>query len=100
MWVLSLRVDNTLGQTTTGVCEGWHASLKGWVESFLPRMHQRRLDATVHLLLTTVQEEMQMRDLRLLQGSVYLSWANHCHPMHASFGKPLDVHRIVKSIYI
>jgi hypothetical protein len=92
MWVLSLRVDNTLGQKTTGVCEGWHASLKGWVESILPHMHQRRLDATVHLLLTTVQEVMQMRGLRLLQGNVYLSWANYCHPMHASFGKPLDGH--------
>jgi hypothetical protein len=73
MWVLSLRVDNTLGQTTTGVSEGWHASLNGWEESFLPRMHQRRMDATVRWLLTTVQEEMQMRDLRLLQGNVHLS---------------------------
>jgi hypothetical protein len=67
-WVLSLRTDNTLGQRTTGVCEGWHASLKTWVESFLPRMHQRRMDATVHILLTKIEEEMHTRDLRLMQG--------------------------------
>lgn len=69
-WVLSLRTDNTLGQRTTGVCEGWHTSLKGWVAAFLPRMHQRRMDATVHMLLNKVEEEMQARDLRCLQGVV------------------------------
>jgi hypothetical protein len=29
---------------------------------FLPHIHQRRLDATVHLLPTTVPEEMQLQD--------------------------------------
>jgi hypothetical protein len=27
----------------------------------------------------------------------YLSWANYCHPMHASFGQTLEVHMIGKS---
>jgi hypothetical protein len=28
------------------------------------RMHQRRMDATVHILLRKIEEEMQARDLR------------------------------------
>ena len=64
-WVLVLRRDvNVLNARTTGVNEGYHRFFKDKLKLRFPRLHSRRLDATVYFLFDVMSEWYSMRVLQ------------------------------------
>ena len=82
--MLVLRRDvNVLSARTTGVNEGYHRFFKDKLKLRFPRLHSRRLDATVYFLFDVMSEWYSMRNLQAETGakSALTALENDCADM-------------------
>ena len=83
--MLVLRRDvNVLLARTTGVNEGYHGFFMDKLRLRFPRLHQRRLDGTIHSLFEVIAEWYEMRIMRNELGALHALLFCACRSCHVT----------------